>query len=91
MNSTASIGEGISEIFEQIISDLKVNSVNGTLNKRRLSRYQNRIKDLIIKRLKNDFWTADREKFFSEITRTITSIEIPPSKIVDKLISDFDH
>ena len=91
MNSTASIGEGISEIFEQIIFDLKVNSVNGTLNKRRLSRYQNRIKDLIIKRLKNDFWTADREKFFSEITRTITSIEIPPSKIVDKLISDFDH
>ena len=91
MNSTASIGEGISEIFEQIISDLKVNSVNGTLNKRRLSRYKNRIKDLIIKRLKNDFWTADREKFFSEITRTITSIEIPPSKIVDKLISDFDH
>ena len=44
MNSTASIGEGISEIFEQIISDLKVNSVNGTLNKRRLSRYKNRIK-----------------------------------------------
>ena len=91
MNSTASIGEGISEIFEQMISDLKINSDNGTLDKRRLSRYKNRIKNLIIKRLKNEFWTTDREKLFSEITQTIESIEIPPDNIVDRLISDFDH
>ena len=91
MNSTASIGEGISEIFEQMISDLKVNSDNGTLDRRRLSRYKNRIKDLIIKRLNNEFWTTDREKLFSEITQTIESIEIPPDNIVDRLISDFDH
>jgi len=91
MNSTASIGEGISEIFEQMISDLKINSANGTLDKRRLYRYKNRIKNLIIKRLKNEFWTADREKLFSEITQSIDSIEIPPDNIVDRLISDFDH
>ena len=91
MNSTASIGEGISEIFEQMISDLKINSDNGTLDKRRLCRYKNRIKNLIIKRLKNEFWTADREKLFSEITQSIDSIEIPPDNIVDRLISDFDH
>ena len=91
MNSTASIGEGIPEIFEQMISDLKVNSDNGTLDRRRLSRYKNRIKDLIIKRLKNEFWTADREKLFSEITQSIDSIEIPPDNIVDRLISEFDH
>jgi len=90
MNSTASIGEGITEIFEQIISDLKVNRDNGTLDKRRLSRYKNRIKDLIIKKLKNEFWTTDREKLFSDITQTIESIEIPPDNIVDRLISDFD-
>ena len=91
MNSTASTGEGIPEVFEQIISDLKVNSDNGTLDKRRLLRYKNRIKDLIIKKLKNEFWTTDREKLFSEITQTIESIEIPPEQIVDRLISDFDH
>ena len=91
MNSTASIGEGISEIFEQIISDFKVNSDNGTFDKRRLSRYKYRIKDLIIKRLEDNFWTADRERLFSEITQTIESIEIPPDKIVDRLISDFDY
>ena len=91
INSTASIGEGISDIFEQLISDLKINSDNGTLDKRRLSRYKNRIKDLIIKRLKNEFWTTDREKLFSEITQSIESIEIPPYNIVDRLISDFDH
>jgi hypothetical protein len=91
MNSTASIGEGIPEVFEQITSDLKVNSDNGTLDKRRLLRYKNRIKDLIIKKLKNEFWTTDREKLFSEITQSIESIEIPPDKIVDRLISDFDN
>ena len=91
MNSTASIGEGITEIFEQIISDLKINTDNGTLDNRRLSRYKNRIKDLIIKRLKNEFWTNDRARLFGEITQTIESIEIPPDKIVDRLISEFDH
>ena len=61
------------------------------MDKRRLSRYKNRIKDLIIKRLKNEFWTTDREKLFSEITQSIESIEIPPDNIVDRLISEFDH
>ena len=49
INSTASIGEGITEVFNQMIYDLKINSDNGTLDKRRLSRYKNRIKDLIVK------------------------------------------
>ena len=91
MNSTASIGEGIPQIFEQIIYDLKVNSDNGNLDKRRLSRYKNRIKDLIIKRLKNEFWTTDRVRFFSDITQTIESIEVPPDNIVDRLISELDY
>ena len=73
-----------------MIYDLKVNSDNGTLDKRRLSRYKNRIKDLIVKKLKNEFWTLDREKLFSEITQTIESIEIPPDKLVDRLVSEFD-
>lgn len=90
INSTASIGEGITEVFNQMIYDLKINSDNGTLDKRRLSRYKNRIKDLIVKRLKNEFWTLDREKLFSEITQTIESVEIPPDKLVDRLVSEFD-
>ena len=90
MNSTASRGEGISEIFEKILIDIETLDANGVLEKRRLSRYKNRIKDLISEKLENEFWTTKREDLFKNITNSIDSIDTPPNKVVEKLISNFD-
>ncbi|OUW78510.1 MAG: hypothetical protein CBD77_04030 [bacterium TMED217] len=90
MNSTASRGEGISEIFEKILIDTETLDANGVLQKRRLSRYKNRIKDLISEKLENEFWTTKREDLFKNITNSIDSIDTPPNKVVEKLISNFD-
>ena len=90
MSATASIGKGIPEIFEKIVFDIDVLDASGMLEKRRLARYKNRIKDLIALRLEDEFWTENREKLFKNITKSIESIDIPPSSVAEKLISNFD-
>ena len=91
MSATASIGQGIPEIFEKIVFDIDALDANGILEKRRLSRYKNRIKNLIALRLEDEFWTGSREKLFKNITKSIESIDSPPSSVVEKLISNFDR
>ena len=91
MSATASIGQGIPEIFEKIVIDIDALDANGILEKRRLSRYKNRIKNLIALRLEDEFWTGSREKLFKNITKSIESIDSPPSSVVEKLISNFDR
>ena len=90
MNATASIGDGISEIFEKILLEIDLIDNNGTLEARRLARYKSRIKDLISEKLEKSFWTENREKLFMNITKSISSIDTPPSTIVEKLLSKFD-
>ena len=90
MNATASIGDGISEIFEKILLEIDLIDNNGTLEARRLARYKSRIKDLISEKIEKSFWTENREKLFMNITKSITSIDTPPSTIVEKLLSEFD-
>ena len=90
MNATASIGDGISEIFEKILLEIDLIDNNGTLEARRLARYKSRIKDLISEKIEKNFWTENREKLFVNITKSISSIDTPPSSIVEKLLSDFN-
>ena len=90
MNATASIGDGISEIFEKILLEIDLIDNNGTLEARRLARYKSRIKDLISEKIEKNFWTENREKLFVNITKSISSIDTPPSTIVEKILSEFD-
>ena len=90
MNATASIGDGISEIFKKILLEIDLIDNNGTLEARRLARYKSRIKDLISEKIEKSFWTENREKLFVNITKSISSIDTPPSTIVEKILSEFD-
>ena len=90
MNATASIGDGISEIFKKILLEIDLIDNNGTLEARRLARYKSRIKDLISEKIEKNFWTENREKLFVNITKSISSIDTPPSTIVEKILSEFD-
>ena len=91
MNATASIGDGMLEIFKKLLLEIDGLDDNGILEKRRLDRYRGRVKSLIIQRLEYDFWIEDRKKLFNNITKNIESIDIPPSSIVEKLLSDLDR
>jgi putative protein kinase ArgK-like GTPase of G3E family len=89
MNVTASIGEGVKELFAKIIDDIDLFEKNGYLKKRRLNRYENRIKSLISERLDNEFWIKEREDLFKNITGSINSVDTPPNSVVKQLISNF--
>ena len=91
MNATASIGDGMLEIFKKLLLEIDVLDDNGILEKRRLDRYRGRVKSLIIQKLEYDFWIEDRKTLFNNITKNIESIDIPPSSIVEKLLSDLDR
>ena len=91
MNATASIGDGMLEIFKKLLLEIDVLDDNGILEKRRLDRYRGRVKSLIIQKLEYDFWIEDRKKLFNNITKNIESIDVPPSSIVEKLLSDLDR
>ena len=89
MHVTASIGKGVKELFTKIIDDIDLFEKNGNLKKRRLNRYENRIKSLISERLDNEFWIKEREDLFKNITGSTHSLDTPPNSVVKQLISNF--
>ena len=89
MNTAASIGEGVEELFTKILDDIDLFKKNGKLKKRRLDRYKNRIKSIISERLENEFWIKEREDLFKNITSSINTTDTPPGSVVKQLISNF--
>ena len=89
MNVTASIGKGVQKLSAGILDDIDLFEKNGKLKKRRLSRYENRIKSLISEKLESEFWIRERENLFKSITGAINSVETPPNSVVKQLISNF--
>ena len=89
MNTAASIGEGVEELFTKILDDIDLFKKTGRLKKRRLDRYKNRIKSIISERLENEFWIKEREDLFKNITSSINTTDTPPGSVVKQLISNF--
>ncbi len=90
MNSVATTGDGVKQIFDKILSNIQFFEENGLLEKRRLSRYKSRIKALITEKLEDIFWDLNRLRSFKNITSSIDSIENPPNSVVRKLLLNFD-
>ncbi|MBT5115431.1 MAG: hypothetical protein HOM27_05075 [Candidatus Marinimicrobia bacterium] len=50
----------------------------GMLDLRRLSRYRNRVSDLIREQLEDEFWTPEKRTFLNSATQTLDSIKSAP-------------
>ena len=90
MSSVATTGDGVKQIFDKILRNIQLFEENGLLEKRRLSRYKNRIKALVTEKLEGIFWDLNRRRLFKNITSSIDSIENPPNSVVRKLLLNFD-
>tara|TARA_B100000886_G_scaffold165476_1_gene112928 strand:- start:527 stop:1477 length:951 start_codon:yes stop_codon:yes gene_type:complete len=90
MSSVATTGDGVKQIFDKILRNIQLFEENGLLEKRRLSRYKNRIKALVTEKLEGIFWDLNRRRLFKNITSSIDSIENPPNSVVIKLLLNFD-
>ena len=65
---------------------LKLMGGNGMLDARRLSRYRNRVSDLIRERLEDEFWTEEKRSILDQATQTLNSIKSAPVIMAQKLL-----
>ena len=85
-NTIANQGQGIVELFMGIQDHLKLMSENGMLELRRLSRYRNRVSDLIRERLEDDFWTEEKKAILDHSTQSLNSIKSAPVTMAQQLL-----
>ncbi len=85
-NTVANQGHGIIELFMGIQNHLKLMTENGMLDDRRLSRYRNRVSDLIRVRLEDAFWTVKKRSLLDQLTQTLSSIKTAPVILAQQLL-----
>ena len=86
LNTVANQGHGIIELFRGIQDHLKLMTENGMLDDRRLSRYRNRVSDLIRVRLEDAFWTVEKRSLLDQLTQTLSSIKTAPVILAQQLL-----
>ena len=85
-NTVANQGHGIIELFMGIQDHLKLMTENGVLDDRRLSRYRNRVSELIRIRLEDTFWTVEKSSLLDQLTQTLSSIKTAPVILAQQLL-----
>ena len=78
--------DGIPEMYEGITALIDTMVSDGTMKKRRLERYRERVRDLIRYQLENEFWTIDRKEVLNISTATIESLDVSPIDMANRLV-----
>ena len=89
INTTATTGEGIPELFNKVNKEIKSFEKLDIINNRRLHRYKNRIKSLVSEKLESQFWIDSRKEFLDEISNSIKSIKTSPRVMMETIIKNF--
>jgi len=89
INTTASNGKGIVELFNKVNKEIKSFEKLGIINNRRLQRYKNRIKSLVREKLENKFWIDSRKEFLDEVSNSIKSIKTSPRMMMETITKNF--
>ena len=84
--TTATKGDGISEMYNGVMALLDTMVSDGILRMRRLERYRMRVQDLIRYQLENKFWTSDRKEILCQSTASLKSFDVSPMDMADQLI-----
>ena len=86
INTTATIGEGIAELFLELMKHYSVMDDTGYLVKKRLLRYRKRVQNIIRENLESTFWTQDRTKSLQDSTVGVDSIQTSPYELAKTLL-----
>jgi len=86
LTTTASQGEGISELYQGAMALLDTLASDGHLEERRIERYRLRVLGLIRNQLENEFWTSKRKELFYQSTASIKSLDQSPLDMANQLI-----
>jgi LAO/AO transport system kinase len=88
LNTSASNGEGIFDLYQKIFLHLKDMTNKGIVAKKQLDRHRNRVFDLIQNRLLKEFWTSKRLVELEKRTKNLESIKSSAYQIADDIIEN---
>jgi LAO/AO transport system kinase len=89
IKTIASENKGIDELYNKIMEHKEYLIKQNLLEAKRISRFKNRIKDLISHQLKKELWNEERNKLLDEKVQLIFNRQATLSKVTQDLIENF--
>ncbi len=91
IKTVASTGSGVNELLEAIKEHRNFLERTGEFEKRRKEKLKLKIKEIIEEKLRENFWTLDREKLLEEKINSVVNSRLNPFDIAEELIEHFYH
>jgi LAO/AO transport system kinase len=91
LKSVASEGQGLEEIAAKIDDHRKYLEQSGVLQSKRMKRTEERIRELVVDRLRIDFWSDERLLLLSSRMNAVMQQRSTPYDVATELIQDFRH
>jgi len=79
-------GDGISELYLAIKEELRLMEESGSLTKRKLNRYKDRVSGIIQDSLEKEFWTSERKNSLDIKAKSLKNISLAPNDIAKSLL-----
>ena len=86
INTIANRGEGISELYQEIISKLNLMREDGTLIEKRKQRFHDRVIDIVQDKIHRDFWTPERLKELDKEALSYSVSKTSARAVAEKII-----
>lgn len=91
IRTIASTGAGVNELLDAIKEHKNFLEKTGEFEKRRKEKLKQKIREIIEEKLRENFWTLDREKLLEEKVNSIVNSHLNPFEIAEELIENFYH
>ncbi len=86
LNTIASKGDGIVELYDEIFNHLKLMNDSGILTRKQLDRHRDRVFSLIQNKLLKEFWTSKRLIELEQRTKDVESIKSSAYEIANQIM-----
>jgi LAO/AO transport system kinase len=87
--TVASVGKGIDELWAKIQEHRHFLAQAGRLEAKRKQRLEKKIRELVSRRLKQEFWDEEAQRLLSKSLDNFQNQKLSPHRIVDELIEKF--
>ncbi|MDZ7359919.1 MAG: methylmalonyl Co-A mutase-associated GTPase MeaB [candidate division KSB1 bacterium] len=89
VSTVASKGKGIEEVWTKIQAHREFLLQDGRLAAKRKQRLEKKIRELVSRRLKQEFWDEDAQRLLSQSLDNFQNQKLSPYRIVDELMEKF--
>lgn len=89
VKTIGSTGAGVKELLNLIKKHREFLYNTGEFEKRRKEKLKLKIREIVEEKLREDFWTDDRQRLLEEKVNLLTNLHINPFEVAEELIEHF--